>query len=350
MRKWNNILIHPQTPIIQVIKVIDNEGLRAALVVDEDNHLLGMVTDGDIRRCLLKEVSLDAPVHTIMNRTPTTAEVTDTRDQVLSKLQSLSLYHLPIVDHEHKVVGFETLDGLLALNQKDNWVVVMAGGMGTRLHPLTVDCPKPLLKIGNKPVLEIVLENFIKHGFHRFYFAVNYKSEMIKAYFHQGQQWGVEIRYLEENQRLGTAGALSLLKEKPEKPFFVINADVVTNVDFQSLLDYHNQHQVGATMCIREHEQVVPYGVVQRDADTHHLLTIVEKPVRQFFVNAGIYILEPDILHYLTENTYCDMPDLLTTCVSHQHRVATFPIKEYWLDIGRHEDLEKAHLDYAKVF
>ena len=349
MSNWNNILINPNTSILQTIKIIDAEGLRAALVVEQGNRLIGMVTDGDIRRCILKNISLEDSVHKIMNRQPIVACSTDTRDQVLAKLQTLSLYHIPIVDADYRVKGFGTLDTLLACSQLENQVIVMAGGMGKRLHPLTVDCPKPLLKVGNKPVLEILLENFVKCGFHDFYFAVNYKSEMIKAYFENGEQWGVRIRYLEETKRLGTAGALGLLTEKPQHPFFVINADVMTTIDFQSLLHYHHENKVDATLCIRELEQVVPYGVVHRDEQTHHLVKIVEKPTRQYYVNAGIYILEPKILSMLSLNTFYDMPDLLTNCVKSNYRVATFPIREYWLDIGRHEDLEKAHLDYEKV-
>lgn len=350
MKNWNDILVGPNTSILQAIQIIDVGGLRAALVVDNENKLLGMVTDGDIRRSILKNVSLDEPVHKVMNAKPTVASVKDHPDQILSKLQSLNIYHIPIVDSANRLVGFETLNRLLSLTHKENTVIVMAGGMGKRLHPLTVDFPKPLLKIGDKPVLEILLENFIKRGFKNFYFAVNYKAEMIKEYFNFGEQWGVTIRYIEETKRLGTAGALSLLEEIPKEAFFVINADVVTNVDFQCLLEYHNEIHADATMCIRKHEQVVPYGVVQRDETTHFLLNIVEKPIRQFFVNAGIYILEPSILKMLTPNTNCDMPDLLTLCIKHNYRVATFPIREYWLDIGRHEDLEKAHKDYEEVF
>jgi len=349
VRNWQNILIDPTTSILQTIKVIDDEGLRAALVVDSEKKLVGMVTDGDIRRCILKNISLTEPISNVMNTNPTVASMHECRDQILFKLRSLNLYHIPIIDNNRHIVGFETLDSLLSLVHKDNLVFVMAGGMGKRLHPLTEDCPKPLLKIGNKPVLEILLDNFIKCGFRQFCFAVNYKSEMIKDYFQNGTRWNVNIDYLEEDKRLGTAGALGLLNEPPKEAFFVVNADVVTTIDFQCLLEYHKESKVDATLCIREHEQMIPYGVVQRDEHTHHLLNIVEKPIRQFFVSAGIYILEPTLLTMLSPNTFCDMPDLLTHCVKKSHRVATFPIREYWLDIGRHEDLQKAHHDYAKV-
>jgi dTDP-glucose pyrophosphorylase len=350
MRNWNKICISPATSILTAIEIIDKEGSRGALVINENRKLLGVVTDGDIRRCILKKISLEEPIHKIMNCKPTVAYVGESREKMLAQLQTLSLFHLPILNDEHCLVGFETLDSLLAAGRCDNLVVVMAGGMGKRLHPLTLDTPKPLLKIGDKAVLEILLENFIKNGFHRFCFAVNYKAEMIKNYFGSGERWGVSISYLEENKRLGTAGALSLLKDIPNDSFFVINADVVTTLDFQSLLKYHAQMQAEATMCIREQEHVMLYGVVERDVETQFLTKIVEKPVRQYFVNAGIYILTPAVLKLVEPDTFCDMPDLLTTCLECQFKVATFPIKEYWLDIGQHQDLQRAHADYEGAF
>ncbi|MES2218871.1 MAG: nucleotidyltransferase family protein [Pseudomonadota bacterium] len=350
MSAWKNILVSPGTSILETIEVIDKAGLRAAIVIDEQKHLLGMVTDGDIRRSILKKIALHEPIHKIMNTQPTVAREDDSRDSMLTKLQSLSLFHLPIINDERTLVGFETLDNLLKVPRRNNMVVVMAGGMGKRLHPITVDCPKPMIKVGNKPVLEILIENYIKHGFHHFCLAVNYKSEMIKDYFGNGERWGVTIEYVQENQRLGTAGALSILNAIPEQPFFVINADVITNVDFQSLLHFHLESAVEATMCIREQEHTILYGVVERREESHLLKNIIEKPVSQFFVNAGIYVLDPKVLTLLAKDTFCDMPNLLMTCLEHAYRVATFPIKEYWLDIGHHQDLQRAHDDYEKVF
>lgn len=350
MVKWKNILITKDTSILQTIKVIDKEGLRAALVIDEGERLLGMVTDGDIRRSILNNINLNEPIEKIMNRKPTVASAKDTREQILTMLQKLSIYHMPIVDDNYRIIGLETLDKLLSVAFKNNLVVVMAGGLGKRLYPLTEDCPKPMLKIGNKPVLQVLLENFIKSGFRKFCIAVNYKADMIKDYFADGSHFGVHIDYLQESKRLGTAGALGLLHEKPDEALFVTNADVITNIDFQCLLDFHQESKVAATLCIREHEQVIPYGVVHRDERTHHLIDIIEKPVRQFFVNAGIYLLEPFVLDMLKPNTYYDMPDFLRDCVKKQYKVAAFPLREYWLDVGRHEDLQKAHNDYEEFF
>ena len=226
----------------------------------------------------------------------------------------------------------------------------MAGGLGTRLRPLTNDCPKPLLKIGSKTVLEILLENFIEQGFHHFYFAINYKGQLIKDYFGDGSRFGVTIRYLQEQERLGTAGALSLLPEVPHLPLLVMNADLITKVNFQQLLNFHHEHHAEATICVREYKQVVPYGVVHISQEDYQLLDIKEKPEHTLFVNAGIYVLNPSLLQYVPKHVHYDMPDLLTSIVKNKYFVATFPIREYWLDIGRLEDLQKAHQDYDEVF
>jgi dTDP-glucose pyrophosphorylase len=349
MSDWKSILVSPATSIFDTMEVIDKAGLRAAIVVDEQQHLLGMVTDGDIRRSILKKIALHEPIHKIMNTQPTVAHEDEDREIMATRLQSLSMIHLPVINHERIVVGFETLDNLLKAPRRDNLIVVMAGGMGKRLHPITVDCPKPMVKVGNKPVLEILIENFIKHGFSNFCLAVNYKSEIIRDYFGNGERWSVNIDYVQENQRLGTAGALSILNTIPEKPFFVINADVITHVDFQSLLQFHLDSEVEATMCIREQEHTILYGVVERREESHLLKNIIEKPVSQFFVNAGIYVLDPKVVALLAKDTFCDMPNLLMTCLDHAFRVATFPIKEYWLDIGHHQDLQRAQDDYEKA-
>jgi dTDP-glucose pyrophosphorylase/predicted transcriptional regulator len=347
---WKNVLVNVNTSILTAIKRMDAEALRVLLVVNDAQQLLGIITDGDIRRYFLKQASLENNVSAIMSQHPVTASLSETRDQLLIKMQSLGILHLPIVDHEQRVIGLETLENLVAKKNKDNWVVLMAGGLGTRLKPLTDNCPKPLLKIGSKPVLEIVLENFIEHGFNQFYFAINYKGHLIRDYFGDGSQWGITIRYLEEKERLGTAGALSLLPEKPRMPIFVMNADLMTKVNFEQLLQFHQEHQASATICVREYKQVIPYGVVHISKENYQLIDIKEKPEHNLFVNAGIYVLNSDVLDHVPNNGYLDMPDLLTTLIKKNQFVSTFPIREYWLDIGRMEDLQQAHQDYDEVF
>lgn len=347
---WQDVLVKKNLTVLSAIKCMDTIGMRAVLVIDDDQHLLGIITDGDIRRYMLKHGSLEATVEAIMSKNPTTASLSETKEQLLMKMQSAGILHLPIIDSSNRVAGLETFDSLLARNNKENWVVFMAGGVGKRLHPLTIDCPKPLLKVGDKPIAEILLENFIKCGFKNFYFSVNYKSDMIRDYFGTGDKWGVEIKYIEENAALGTAGSLSLLPAINDKPFFVINADILTNINFSHVLDYHENNQSYATLCVRQHQSTIPFGLVKIDEKNHALLDIEEKPTKNFFINAGIYIFNPKSLEYLSYNSYCDMPNFLINLVNNHLHVSTFPIREYWIDIGHHDNLVRASNDYLEVF
>jgi len=224
----------------------------------------------------------------------------------------------------------------------------MAGGMGTRLRPLTNDQPKPLVSVGNKPLLETIIETFVQQNFHQFYLSINYKAEMIKSHFTDGAKWNAEIHYLEEDQRLGTAGSLSLLPEQPDEPAIVMNSDLLTRVNFQQLLDYHKQHKAKATMCVREYDFQVPFGVVE--IEDNQITGIDEKPVHNFFVNAGIYVLEPEVLKLLRKNEAMDMTQFFERIILAGLKTSAYPIHEYWLDIGQKDDFLRANRDFGKVF
>ncbi|MGF9910067.1 nucleotidyltransferase family protein [Brevibacillus porteri] len=348
MMDWRELLVSPQTPILHTLEIIDKSARQIALVADENDRLLGTVTDGDIRRGLLKGRALQDPISLIMNSFPTVASPYETRENILALMKIKKIHQIPIVDEEGKIVHVEVLNELLRPTKKDNWVVLMAGGLGTRLHPLTHDCPKPLLPVGNKPLLETILQSFIDQGFHRFYISVKYKAEMIQEHFGDGSNWGISIQYLQEKESLGTAGALSLLPEKPSEPFFVMNGDLLTKVNFEQLLDFHKTYQAQATMCVREYDHQIPYGVVR--LDQYRLTSIEEKPTQRFFVNAGIYVLSPDAVEDIPHNQYFDMPSLFDHLVKNQQQTIAFPIREYWLDIGRMADFERANMEFAEVF
>ena len=224
----------------------------------------------------------------------------------------------------------------------------MAGGLGTRLRPLTEDIPKPLLKVGNKPILETIIKNFASHGFVDIVISINYKGDLIKNYFKDGSDLGVNITYVEENKRLGTAGALSLLADTPNEPFFVMNADLLTDVNFSHLMDYHCMGNSTGTMCVREYEYQIPYGVIQMENDC--ITEIVEKPINKFFVNAGIYVLSSKVFDYIPKDKFYDMPTLFNTLIKEKLKTLSFPIHEYWLDIGRMSDFEQAQSEYFRVF
>jgi len=348
MNRWKEVLISPDTTIMRAIKIIDQGSLQIALVVDASNKLVGTVSDGDIRRAILKGILFDRPVSEIMFSEPTVASCHESREAILAIMKAKKLRQIPLVDLTGSVVGLDSWDDLLSIQERNNIVVLMAGGLGTRLGELTKDCPKPLLRVGNKPVLETILENCKEYAFKRFYISINYKADMLKEYFGDGSRWGVEINYLEEKNRLGTAGALGLLPETPTMPVLVMNADVLTKINFKHLMEFHDEHKSVATMCVREYEFQVPFGVVQ--LDNHRLKNILEKPIHQFFVNAGIYVLNPEAVSMVPDNEYFDMPALFDKLLTNNSETAAFPIREYWLDIGRKADFDQANGDYDEIF
>ncbi|KJC56276.1 alcohol dehydrogenase [Bradyrhizobium sp. LTSPM299] len=339
--------VSEDTPLIETLRRIDQGHLQLA-VVERDGKIVGTVTDGDVRRGLLGGIGLDASVDHVMNRTPITAHVGISNPAALNLMRKHSIHQLPVVDPEGRVVEVKLIDDLALGQQSDHWVVLMAGGLGSRLKPLTDDVPKPLIRVGDKPILETVLGGFVKAGFGKFFISVNYKAEMIRDYFGDGSAWGVEIEYLQENERLGTAGALSLLPERPKQPFFVMNGDLLTTVNFEQMLKYHREHQAFSTVGIREHAVTVPFGVI--DFEDHRLLGIREKPTQKFFVNAGVYLLDPGVLDHLQANETVDMPTLIERTIADGKQSVVFPLREYWIDVGRLDDLQRASDEFQRIF
>lgn len=339
---WKNILVSPLSNIREVLKVIDSEALQLALVVDLDNRLLGTVTDGDIRRALINDLPLSHPITEIMFTTPTVVDYSISKAEVLELMNAKQLHSIPILDNGI-VVGLETIHHVTQKNKYDNPVFLMAGGFGTRLKPLTDNCPKPLLKVGDKPILETVLLSFIKAGFHNFYISTHYLPEMIREYFGNGEKWEVSINYVHEELPLGTGGALGLLpKDLPELPVIMMNGDVLTKVDLEALLTFHNGNNADATICVREYEYQVPFGVIESEGNV--IKSMVEKPIQRFHVNAGIYVVSRKIIEQVNNNEVVDMPTLLERYLG--DNVLMFPFYEYWLDIGRMDDFKRAQIDF----
>jgi len=252
------------------------------------------------------------------------------------------------MNHWKELIVGLTRDIPLQKPRRSNFVVIMAGGLGSRLRPLTYQQPKPLLKVGTKPILETIIENFVSQGFYRFYLCINYKGHMIKEYFNDGNQWNIDIRYIEEPKRLGTAGALSLLPERPNEPFFVMNGDLLTKVDFVRLLQFHQKQNAVATMCVREYTHTIPYGVTNLDGSK--VLDLVEKPTHRYHTNAGIYTVNPEMIDKIPADTFFDMPTLINHLLEEQLHIASFPLHEYWIDIGHIRDFEQARTDYEIFF
>jgi dTDP-glucose pyrophosphorylase len=331
------------------IETINNGGSEICLIVDGNGVLLGTITDGDIRRGLLRGLTMDELASQVMNTAPRTASLETDEKTLLKIITADVLRQIPLVDQIGRVVGIRHIRDLTTVAAKrPNWVVFMAGGLGERLRPLTDDTPKPLLNVGNKPLLHSILESFIEQGFVNFFISVNYHADIIKGYFGDGQRWNVNINYLEEKSRMGTAGALTLLPEKPEHPVFVMNGDLVTRVNFQSLLEYHVDQNASATMCVREYDFQVPFGVIS--IKNNRITAIDEKPVHRFFVNAGIYVLNPNLIEQIPQDDRTDMTQVFESAIATDLETAVFPIHEYWLDIGRIDDLEQAKSDFNNGF
>lgn len=348
MKSLDKIKITAQSTVREALKIIDGGAMQIAIVVDENDRLVGTLTDGNIRRGLLNNLTLDDCIESIIFRTPTVATLSDTKEEILQKALGKKLHQIPIVDDQYRVVGIEEIEELVRPHVKQNIVVLMVGGLGSRLRPLTEDTPKPMLKVGNKPILQTIVEKFAEYGFVNIVMCVNYKSHIIQDFFGDGSTFGVKISYILEEERMGTAGALSLLKSLPNDPFFVMNGDLLTNVNFEHLRNYHLSQNAIATMCVREYDFQVPYGVVHMEGNT--ILSIQEKPLHKFYVSAGIYMLNPEVIQHIPLEQFYDMPTLFETLIQRQQKTIPFPIREYWLDIGRMEEYERANNEYSGVF
>jgi dTDP-glucose pyrophosphorylase len=350
MSNVQETLVNATATIKDVVETIERAVAKVALIVDESGRLLGTVTDGDVRRGLLRGIQLTEPATAIMNSKPRIAHTHDDPAAIVDMMRRNICRQVPILDGDGRVVALRTLEEALAVPRRPNPVFLMAGGRGQRLRPLTDDTPKPMLRIAGRPILQIIVENLVQQGFTDFYISVNYKRDIVRKHFGDGTAWGARIRYVEEeeSQPLGTAGALSLIPELPKHPMIVMNGDILTKVAFGSLLDFHHEHGSVATMCVRDYFVQVPFGVIE--LDEHRLSEIVVKPVHRFLVNAGIYVLEPSAVAMVPAGAAFDMPSLFERLAKERRQASVFPITEYWLDIGRMDDFNKANDDYVREF
>ena len=348
MKNWEQTLIGPETTIHHALEVIEQLGCQISLVVDENRRLLGTLSDGDLRRGLLKGLVLSDKVTQAMHVNPTCASDEEDRQSVLATMRRLGVHQMPLVNADGVVTGLRVVDDYLTMMVRDNWVVIMAGGLGSRLAELTRDTPKPMLKVGSRPLLETIVRSYADQGFRRFYIAVNFKAEQIMAHFGDGSALGVEIRYLRETQRMGTAGALSLLPERPTLPIVVTNADLLTKESYGDMLDRHVESEADATMAIRDFEMRVPFGVVR--SNNGLIEGIDEKPVQRFVVSAGTCVLSPKVLDLVPAGVFFDMPTLFETIIGKGYATRGHAVNGYWLDIGRLPDYERANIDFSEVF
>jgi len=341
LASWDNSLISATSTLAEAVANLDETCLQIALVVSTDGVLLGTLTDGDIRRGLLRGLTMNSLVDEVMNSDPLVVPNDLGREMILQLMQVNKIHQLPVVDERRRVVGLHLWSDLITPSQRSNQMVIMAGGEGSRLRPQTINCPKPLLKVGGKPILEHIIERAKAEGFLDFVLAIHYLGHMIEEHFGDGSAWDVKIQYLHEKSPLGTAGALNLIRPRPKSPIVISNGDVLTDIRYGDLLDFHDLHNATATMAVRLYEWHHPFGVVH--ADGVDIKGLEEKPIIRNHINAGVYVLNPESLDSLTPNEYTDMPALFDRLREKDSRTIVYPIHEPWLDVGSEKDLRLAN-------
>jgi dTDP-glucose pyrophosphorylase len=339
---WRKAILPADATIQQVISNLDKVAIKIVLVVNEVGKLVGTISDGDIRRGLLKGLDLNSPITNIIHRNALVVPPEMTRELVMQLMVANKIQQIPTVDEHHNVIGLHLWDEIATPPERPNLMVIMAGGMGTRLRPHTYNCPKPLLPVAGKPMLEHIIERAKLEGFTNFVLAIYYLGHMIEDHFGDGKRLGVRINYLREESPLGTAGALGLLNPRPETAFVVTNGDVITDIHYGELLDFHLRHNATATMAVRVHEWQHPFGVVQTKGV--HIVGFEEKPIARSHINAGVYALDPAALSVLSEGAHSDMPTLFERLQAQSKRTVAYPMHEPWLDVGRPDDLATAQL------
>jgi len=345
----DELFIHLDTPIRTALLLIDKGGIGIVLIVDEGRRLLGTISDGDVRRAILSSLDLDTPVTVLLERKkagqyskPITAKVGTTREELLLLMRKFILREIPILDEDDRIVDLIGMDDLVPVEPLLLQAVIMAGGFGSRLRPLTEDMPKPMLPVGGRPLMEVLLEQLRDSGIRNVNVTTHFRPEKITDYFGDGKNFGVELNYVNEESPLGTGGALGLMP-RPSEPLLVINGDVLTQVDFRAMYAFHQEYKADLTLAVRQYEFEVPYGVIE--CDGVFVKGIQEKPSFNYFVNAGIYLLQPDVYEYIPVGKRFNMTDLIQWLMDAGKVVVSFPVREYWLDIGQHVDYAQAQKD-----
>lgn len=339
--RWRRALISPEATLAETIENLNTVAIKLALCVDAEGRLIGAVTDGDLRRGLLRGLTMQDPVREIANPNPLVVPEGASRDMVLAIMKVNKVLQVPVVDTAGRVVGLHLWDALDTVPSHDHTMVIMAGGKGTRLRPYTTNCPKPMLPVAGKPMLQHIIERAKSQGFRHYVLSLNYLGQMIRDHFGDGTAYGVTIVYVEEDEPLGTAGALSLLQPRPESAFVVTNGDVLTDIDYRELIEFRERYNAHGVMAVRMYEWTNPYGVVQMEGV--NITGFAEKPVSRSHINAGVYAFSPAALEYLVRDRHCDMPTLFDRLREAKHRTVAYPMHEPWLDVGRPDDLERAN-------
>ena len=336
---WEQTALPVNSTIEQAVQILNQVGLKIVLVTDKGGVLQGTISDGDIRRGLMNGLTLSSPIEKIVNYQPLIVPPGIERKMIIQLMTVNKIQQIPIINEEKQVIGLHTWDEISVTNIRANKIVIMVGGKGTRLHPQTKNCPKPMIKVSGKPMLEHIIIRAKAEGFVNFVLAINYLGNVIEDYFGDGERFGIRIEYLREKTPLGTAGALSLLDPVPTSAFIVTNGDVFTDIRYGEVLDFHDRNNGKATMAIKLHEWQNPFGVVKTDG--LQIIGYEEKPISQSYINAGVYVLEPSVIKLLKKSSKYDMPEVFSILQEMNEPVIAYPSHEQWTDLGRLEDLAR---------
>ena len=345
MSNWKNITLDINATVSDAIKILNKNS--TVLISNKDNKLLGVITDRDIRKMFLQTKSIEDNISKLMNKKPTKL-LYPLSEKKIQKIKDKNLFKIyPVVNKNNEIVDVYTNKQIENFTF-ENLVIIMAGGKGSRLGSLTMDCPKPLLKIGGKTILDTIIHNFSQHNFNNFVISVNYFGYKIKEYFKNKKPKNIIIDFVEEHKPLGTAGSLGLLEKKPKAPFFLINGDILTKVNFSQMLNFHISHKALITVGVREYLQKIPFGVLETKGI--NIKSIKEKPTMKSFINGGIYIIDPQVLNYIPKGEFKHITEVIEILLKEKFKVIGFPIHEYWIDVGQHNDLQKAETEFEENF
>jgi len=331
--------VHVSGRLLDAMHALDRSGTEIALVVEDGGRLFGTLTDGDIRRALLRGAALDSSVGPHAHRNFTSVDRRANRVEVIELMQARSLRQIPVLDEEGRLIGLHLLHKLIGVAERPNWGVIMAGGRGLRLRPYTEQVPKPMLRVAGRPILERLVLHMVGCGIRRIFLAINYLGNVVEEYFRDGARFGCQIDYLRETKPLGSGGALALLPE-PREAIVVMNGDLVTQIDLGALLSFHTSGRYAATVAVRPYSYTVPFGCVELDG--HQIVQLEEKPAINRIVNAGIYVFNPELIGRVPRDEEWPMTAMIQQCLNANEPVGAFEMLDDWIDVGEHDQLRLA--------
>ena len=343
-QKKNDFVVDISSSLRTAMELFQKNGKKTVFITNNTNKLLGVLSDGDIRRYLLKNSNIDTSVKDAMNSSPMSLSVESSKSSILDFFRKEDVSCLPIIDLSGILIDIIIRNDARLISDVNNFVVIMAGGFGTRLGEMTKNCPKPMIKIEGIPIIEHIINNFKKYGFKKFIITTHYLSQIIKDYLGDGSKLDIEITYVYEDEPLGTGGSLTLMPDNfTDLPIIVTNGDIITKLNYGELLEFHNENKNDITMCLHLYENKIDFGVVE--VENGVVKKLVEKPTVEYLINSGVYVLNSSQLEKFDKNSVLTMPEIIEHCIDMGSNVGSFILADYWIDVGRLQDLQKAKND-----